>query len=52
MSIHGKEKKIAMKCVDKARYIYEHLASYFKNCLYKRELQPRHNHLFSMSFTF
>jgi len=26
-----------MKCVDKARNVYEHVASYFKICPYKRK---------------
>jgi len=32
-----KGKKIAMKCVDKARNVYEHVESYFKICPYKRK---------------
>jgi len=39
-----------MKCVHKARNDYEHVASYFKICPYKRKLQPLHYHLYSYVF--
>jgi len=33
MSVYNKGKIIAVKCVDKARYVYEHVASYLKSVL-------------------